>query len=164
MTDVTASPPRIEATIAPASSPWVRTSWWTLVRSASRAMGWSSMPITDMSCGTRTPARRSVRSAPIAISSECASTAVGGCRRLSRRSMAMAPSSAPQGTRRNSSSSTGMPDSASAVVYARARPSMGHSPWFGSIASIIAMRRCPRNSRWSTACLPAAWSSMLTKG
>ncbi len=41
------------------------------------------MPMTEMSWGTRSPARLSVARAPKAISSECAKTAVGGTRRLS---------------------------------------------------------------------------------
>src|ERR1700751_5144722 len=56
------------------------------------------MPMTEMSSVIRNPARRSVRMAPTATSSECAYTAVGGSRKLSSWLMASAPCKPTQST------------------------------------------------------------------
>ena len=117
------SPRRAACTSSPARRPCSRTGWATVVRSVSAASGWSSIPITDRSSGTRRPARRSVRTAPRAISSLWANTAVGGERRPSRRAIPSAPPSPSAGTVTTRSPSGSTPASRSAASHAARRPS-----------------------------------------
>ena len=75
----------------------------------------SSKPITDRSCGTRNPADDAAHSAPIAIRSLQANTALGGVVSASSRCIAVKPPPLVK------SASTRPPLSASTPASARAR-------------------------------------------